>query len=97
MPTAATSNPPAKQHADVNIARRGPTRSSHAPNTAADSPRKTIAVLNTQPTVLSFQSLGAESVIPFRCVSGRLNTLNAYAWPIDNWMARAAGGTSQRE
>ena len=48
----------------MNIALRGPTRSSHAPNTAADSPRKTIAMLNTQPIVLSFQSSGADVVIP---------------------------------
>jgi hypothetical protein len=32
-----------------------------------------------------------------RCDSGKLNTLNAYAWPIDRWMESAAGGTSQRE
>lgn len=29
-------------------------------------------------------------------VIGSLKTLNAYAWPIDRWIASAAGGTSQR-
>ncbi len=56
-----------------------------------------MAMLNTQPIVLSFQSSGAECVTPMRCESGRLKTLNAYAWPIDRWIASAAGGTSHRE
>ena len=93
----AISNPPAKQRADVNIARRGPTLSSQRPNAAADKPRNTIAVLKTQPIVLSFQSPGAESLPPRSRESGRLNTLNAYACPMDRWIASAAGGTSQRE
>src|SRR5215831_8409406 len=96
-PSAATSNPPPKQSADANIARRGPTRSSHAPKTAAETPRKTIARLNTQPIVLSLQSSGADAFPPINCDSGKLKTLNAYAWPIERWIARAAGGTSQRE
>ena len=56
-----------------------------------------MAMLNTQPIVLNLQSSGAECVTPIRCASGRLNTLNAYAWPIERWIASAAGGTSQRE
>jgi hypothetical protein len=56
-----------------------------------------MAMLNTHPMVLNFQSPGAERVIPIDWESGRLNTLNAYAWPIDRCMASAAGGTSQRE
>ncbi len=56
-----------------------------------------MAMLNTQPMVLSFQSSGAECVTPMRCESGRLKTLNAYAWPIERWIASAAGGTSHRE
>ena len=63
----------------MNIARRGPTRSSQAPNTAADNPRKTMARLNTQPIVLNFQSSGADVVPPCNRDNGRLNTLNAYA------------------
>jgi hypothetical protein len=97
MPSAATWNPPPKQTADTNIAERGPTRSTHAPNVAAERPRNTMATLNTHPIVLSFQSPGAESVPPMRCESGRLNTLKAYAWPMHRWMASAAGGTSHRE
>src|SRR4051812_12879055 len=96
-PAAATTNPPPKHTADANIAARGPTRSSQAPNVAAESPRKTIATLNTQPIVLSFQFPDAVSLPPTRRANGRLNTLNAYACPIDKWMASAAGGTSQRE
>ena len=34
--------------------------------------------------------------MPMTRVSGRLKTLKAYAWPMERWMARAAGGTSQR-
>src|SRR5690242_11638314 len=97
MPRAATSNPPPKHTAETNIALRGPTRSSHGPNSAAESPRNTIAMLNTQPIVLNFQSPVADFVTPSECDRGRLNTLKAYAWPIDRWMAKAAGGTSQRE
>jgi hypothetical protein len=82
-PSAATWNPEAKQSAETNIAFRGPARSSHAPNTAADSPRNTIAALKTQPIVLSFQSPGADVVTPRTRDNGRLNTLNAYACPID--------------
>ena len=55
-----------------------------------------MAMLNTQPRVLSFQSSGAEWVTPIAWLSGMLKTLNAYACPIERWMARAAGGTSQR-
>jgi hypothetical protein len=67
----------------VNIALRGPTRSSHAPHTAAESPRKTIAMLKIHPSVLSAQSPGAEAVPPISFESGRLNTLKAYAWPME--------------
>ncbi len=60
MPAAPTMNPLAKHTALVNIARLGPTRSSHAPNVAAEAPRKMIATLNTQPRVENFQSSGAD-------------------------------------
>src|SRR5689334_15893896 len=35
-------------------------------------------------------------MIPTSRVIGRLNTLNAYACPIDRWIASAAGGTIHR-
>ena len=78
------------------MAFRGPALSSHVPKTAADSPRKTMAMLKIQPSVLSFQSSGADSVMPITRLRGKLNTLKAYASPMARWMASAAGGTSQR-
>ncbi len=36
------------------MALRGPARSSHLPNTAADKPRKTMAMLKIQPRVSEF-------------------------------------------
>ena len=62
---------------------RGPTRSSQRPKAAAESPRKTIASVKTQPSWVSFQSSGAGAVIPIALASGRLKTLKAYACPID--------------
>ena len=56
---APTRKPPLKHIAEANIALRGPTRSSHAPNVAADNPRQTIAILNTQVIVGIDQSVGA--------------------------------------
>jgi hypothetical protein len=46
--------------------------------------------------MLSFQSSGAGEAPPISLESGRLNTLNAYACPMERWMASAAGGTSHR-
>jgi hypothetical protein len=80
----------------VNIATRGPTRSIQRPAKAADRPRNTIARLKIQPRVVSLQSCGVDCVMPITLVSGPLNTLNAYAWPMQRWTASAAGGTSQR-
>ena len=79
------------------MALRGPTRSTQRPNVAAERPRKTMATLKTQPMVLSFQSFSADWLPPMSRDSGRLNTLNAYACPMERWIASAAGGTSQRE
>ena len=56
-----------------------------------------MAMLKIQPSVVSFQSSGADSVMPMTRVSGMLKTLKAYAWPMHRWIASAAGGTSQRE
>src|SRR5207244_2219861 len=70
--------------------------SSHLPKTAADSPRKTMAMLNTHPTVARVQSPGAECVMPSWRVSGMLKTLKAYACPTERCIASAAGGTRHR-
>ena len=40
--------------------------------------------------------LRRDFVMPRTLVSGSLKTLNAYTCPMARWMARAAGGTSQR-
>ncbi len=56
----------------------------------------TMAMEKIQPTSVSFQSPGADLLIPSSRVSGRLKTLNAYAWPMHRWMHSAAGGTNQR-
>ena len=55
-----------------------------------------MATLNTQPMVLNDQSPADDAVIPSVRESGMLNTLNAYAWPMDRCTASAAGGTRQR-
>ncbi len=83
MPSALTKNPPLKHTAEVNIALRGPTRSIHRPNTAADSPRNTIATWNRWAMVPCFQSPAAGALIPTSVVIGILKTLNAYAWPME--------------
>jgi len=56
---------------------RGPTFSSHFPANAADSPKNRIARLNIQPSVVSFQSSGKDSVTPNTLVNGKLKTLKA--------------------
>ena len=66
--------PSPKQTAATNIALRGPTRSIHLPNIAADAPSTASAMLNIQPTVASDQSPGADSVMPRTFVSGALKT-----------------------
>src|SRR5207237_10858413 len=95
-PIADTKQPPAQHKADVNIARRGPPSSTQRPNTAADAPRKKIAILKIQPSSVSFQSSGADWLIPISLVIGRLKTLNAYAWPMQRCKHKAAGGLSHR-
>src|SRR5215216_3905031 len=89
-------NPPDQQKAATTPAFRGPTRSSQAPKSAAEEPRKTKKRVNIQPRVLIFQSPGAGWVMPIARLNGSQNTLKPYAIPIDRWIARAAGGTSQR-
>src|SRR6185312_7209387 len=95
-PAAEMRNPPPKQKAAATMARRGPPSSTQRPNTAADTPRKTIASVKIQPRSVSFQSPGAGLPTPMRRVIGRLNTLKAYACPMHKWTHSAAGGTIQR-
>ena len=62
-------NPSPQQQAAVNIALRGPLRSTHVPPTAADRPSITIAIEKMTEIGVSFVS---------KCsTSGSLNTLNA--------------------
>src|ERR1051325_6960679 len=88
--------PPPQQNAATTPAFRGPSRSAQRPNTAADEPRNTKNSVNIHPSVLIFQSPGADAVIPMARDNGSQKTLQPYPMPIDRWMARAAGGTSQR-
>src|SRR5262245_46905898 len=88
--------PPLQQHAATTPALRGPSRSTHAPNTAAEDPRNTKKSVYIQPSVLTFQSAGLWWSSPIAWLSGSQNTLNPYAMPIDRWIASAAGGTSHR-
>ena len=55
-----------------------------------------MAMLKIQPRSVSFQSSGADCVMPISLVIGRLNTLNAYAWPMHRCTHNAAGGTIHR-
>ncbi len=77
MPIAETRKPPPKHKAAANIALRGPPSSTQRPSTAAEAPRKKIARLKIQPSSVSFQSPGADWVMPISLVIGRLKTLNA--------------------
>jgi hypothetical protein len=56
---------------------RGPARSSQVPNTAADRPRKTIAMLKIQAIGGWVQSSAVAVVMPRIFVIGSLKTLNA--------------------
>ncbi|HEY1883760.1 MAG TPA: hypothetical protein VGG51_12045 [Candidatus Cybelea sp.] len=96
MPRLATTKPMQKQSAATNIAARGPARSTHLPNTADESPRKTIAMLKIQPIGGTDQSVAAGAVMPIACDIGLVKTLNAYTSPMQRWIQSAAGGTSQR-
>src|SRR5688572_18479259 len=90
-------NPDAKQHAEANIALRGPSRSIHLPNAAAEMPRNAIAMEKIHASGGCSQSRpGTWWSTPITCVSGILKTENAYACPIERCTASAAGGTSQR-
>src|SRR4051812_45315451 len=88
MQSAPMRKPDAQKQAAVNIARRGPTRSTQVPVTAAAMPSITIAMEKISPTAVSDES---------KCLTRAvLYTLVAYAWPMLSWMASAAGGINQR-
>ena len=53
MPSGADQEARGPQSAAVTIVRRGPTRSTHVPNTAALRPSITIAIEKTMPTAVS--------------------------------------------
>ena len=55
-----------------------------------------MATLKIQPMVVSFQSSLAGWSMPMSVDNGRLKTLNAYACPMERWMASAAGGMRHR-
>ncbi len=83
MPSADRKKPPLQQQAATTPALRGPSRSSHGPNTAAEEPSITKNSVYIHPSVLTFQSSGAEAVMPMARLSGSQNTLNPYAMPIE--------------
>jgi hypothetical protein len=76
-PIAEMTRPPQKQQAAANMARRGPPSSTQRPSTAAERPKNTMAIEKIQPSSVSFQSLGAESVMPMTRLRGMLNGLKA--------------------
>ena len=96
MPSAPTRNPTPQQSAATKPLLRGPTACTHLPNSAADAPSTKIAMVKIQPSSVSCQSPAIDFVMPSWRVSGRLNTLSAYAWPMQRWVASAHGGINQR-
>src|SRR4051812_15247900 len=88
MPMAPTTKPTNQKQAAVNMAARGPLRSTQVPATAAERPSITIAMLKTTPTAVSEESKWATSAV--------LYTLVAYTCPMHRWTARAHGGINQR-
>src|ERR1700759_4421644 len=108
---AEMTKPPHQQTAAAIPALRGPARSSQPPISAAAQPRKTMNIVNVGVSRVIFQSqrvvvisamklmsLGqaTELLMPMALDSGNQNTEKPYAMPIHRWIARAAGGTSQR-
>jgi hypothetical protein len=53
-------------------------------------------VANTDWTNVMSAGQARDSVMPIARDKGSQNTLNPYAMPMQRWIARAAGGTSQR-
>ena len=84
---------------------RGPARSTHPPNIAADIPRNRVYI---QPRLATFQSQvmmkssvkmdmsghDFEAVRPIARDSGSQNTEKPYAMPMQRWIQSAAGATA---
>src|SRR4051794_18333349 len=96
MPSAPTRKPAPQQSAAVKPLLRGPCACTHLPNSAADAPSTKIAMVKIQPSSVSFQSPGSDLLMPSCLVNGRLNTLIAYACPMQRCVASAQGGINQR-
>ncbi len=63
IPAAATMKPVLQKQAAVNIAARGPLRSTQVPATAAERPSITIAMLKITPIAVSEESKSATSAV----------------------------------
>jgi hypothetical protein len=83
MPSAETKNPPLQQHAATTAAFRGPSRSTHAPKSAAEDPSITKNRVNIQPSVpdVRQQSSGAGLVDAGSRGQRQPNTLKPAAMP----------------
>src|SRR5579863_5960888 len=105
------TSPPHQHRAAATPALRGPTRSSHPPQSAEAVPRNTKNSVNIHPSSEIFQSQLVVKMVakkprsfgqsigfvrPIALCSGSQNTENPYAMPMHRWIARAHGGTSQR-
>jgi hypothetical protein len=72
-PKAETRKPVEKQSIDMNMAQRGPLRSTAVPNTAADTPSITIPSVNGSAVSVPAAGLPSSMV----AASGFLKTLQA--------------------
>src|ERR1700730_1841158 len=110
MPIAPSTRPPHQHNAATKPALRGPTRSSHPPHIAAETPSTTKNSVNIQPMLATFQS---QEVVNSSCISdisgqafgavspiardnGSQHTEKPQDMPMHRWMQSAAGGTSHR-
>src|SRR5579871_1174520 len=104
------TSPPHQHNAATTPALRGPTRSSQPPHIAAADPSSTKNSVYIMPRLETRQSQVVVKSSPSSVISGHAtllsrpterdsgsqNTLKPYAIPMQRWMQRAAGGTSQR-
>src|SRR3954453_21365829 len=109
MPNAPIKRPPPQHRAATKPALRGPARSCHPPQIAAETPRMTKNSVYIHPRLATFQSQVVVKsswnsdmsghallwVMPIARDSGSQNTEKPYTMPIQRWMHRAAGGPRQ--
>ncbi len=69
MPREATRKPAAQKQAAVNIAARGPTRSTQVPITAAETPSITIAIEKMIPIAVRLASKCWTSAVLYTLVA----------------------------